>query len=235
LTFRGYAILKTEMNFKFIVPISILILVSAIYIPKVFSHTQKPIEETLLTGKYELTQKQALFHGQKIPIPSPKESKIVAGVLGKSDNEKRIEIDLTNQKLYAYEGGEKIFDFLISSGKWGWTPTGEFTIWTKLRYTLMTGGSQALGTYYYLPNVPFVMFFYNEDVPKMKGFSLHGTYWHDNFGHPMSHGCVNMKTEEVEQLFYWAKPELPKGQWSVYANSDNPGTRIVIYGETPNE
>ncbi|MFH1566316.1 MAG: L,D-transpeptidase [bacterium] len=223
------------MNFKILLPISIIIFVLAIYAPKVFSHTQKPIKENSLTGNYVLTQKQALFHGQKISIPSPKESKIVAGVLGTSDNEKRIEIDLAKQTLYAYEGDEKIFEFLISSGKWGWTPTGEFTIWIKLRYTLMTGGSQALGTYYYLPNVPFVMFFYNENVSKSKGFSLHGTYWHDNFGHPMSHGCVTMKTEEVEQLFYWANPELPKGQWSVYANADNPGTKIIIYGETPNE
>ena len=61
----------------------------------------------------------------------------------------------------------------------------------------MAGGSKALGTYYYLPNVPCTMYFY-------KGYGLHGTYWHNNFGHPMSHGCVNMKTEEACTLFDWA-------------------------------
>jgi hypothetical protein len=98
----------------------------------------------------------------------------------------------------------------------------------------MEGGSQELGTYYYLPNVPFTMFFANDEIPKWRGYGIHGTYWHNNFGHPMSHGCINMKTEEVEQLFYWALPDL-RGKTSIYASEDNPGTPIVIYGEAPNE
>lgn len=223
------------MTFKLLLPITILFVIAGVFAPRLLSQTQAPINTTSLTGEFDPAKRQAVFHGQKTAVPQPKESTLLSNVLGESSGEKRIEIDLTNQKLYAYEGDERVFEFLISSGKWGLTPTGEFTIWTKLRYTLMTGGSQALGTYYYLPNVPYVMFFYNGDVPKFKGFSLHGTYWHSNFGHPMSHGCVNMKTEEVEKLFYWANPELPEGQWSVYANAENPGTKITIYGETPNE
>lgn len=139
-------------------------------------------------------------------------------VLGETTGgNKRIEVDLTNQKLYAYDGSTKVFEFLVSTGKWGKTPTGTFTVWTKLRATKMEGGSKALRTYYYLPNVPYVMFFANREVAKSRGFSTHGTYWHSNFGHPMSHGCVNMKTAEAQQLYNWAYVGIP----------------VVIYGTAP--
>jgi lipoprotein-anchoring transpeptidase ErfK/SrfK len=54
------------------------------------------------------------------------------------------------------------------------------------------------GPGYYLPNVPYVMYFHG-------GYGLHGTTWHANFGHPMSHGCVNLPTSEAEWLFNWAQ------------------------------
>ena len=71
----------------------------------------------------------------------------------------------------------------------------------------MSGGSVALRTYYYLPNVPYVMFFENDQVAGSRGFSIHGTYWHNNFGHPMSHGCVNMKTSEAKLIYHWTNPK----------------------------
>lgn len=98
----------------------------------------------------------------------------------------------------------------------------------------MSGGSKALRTYYYLPNVPWVMFFYNDQVAKMRGFSFHGTYWHDNFGTPMSHGCINMRSEEAKMLYDWATPVVTNEKaWSTPANPDNPGTKVIIYGEAP--
>lgn len=96
----------------------------------------------------------------------------------------------------------------------------------------MSGGSTALGTYYYLPNVPYTMFFANDEIPNWRGFGIHGTYWHDNFGHPMSHGCINMRTEEAALLYYWAQPDL-EGKPSVWASEENPGTEIVIFGTAP--
>ena len=92
----------------------------------------------------------------------------------------------------------------------------------------MTGGSKDLGTYYYLPNVPYTMFFY-------KDYGIHGAYWHDNFGHPMSHGCVNMRIDDAEKLFYWANPILPQNINSITATEENPGTKVIIYGTTPRE
>ena len=174
------------------------------------------------------------FHGTIVTPPAPIAA--VREVLGISTEEKRIEVDLSRQKVFAFEGNRLAHEFLVSTGKWGRTPTGEFTIWTKVRSQLMQGGKKELHTYYYLPNVPWVMFFYNGDVPKMRGFSFHGTYWHTNFGHPMSHGCINMRIEDAKTLYDWATPVVsdPKA-WSTPATAENPGTRVVIYGTTPQE
>jgi hypothetical protein len=188
-----------------------------------------------LAGIYDKTKLSAEFEGGIFGVPYEVAMDIppVGNVLGDSTLSKRIEIDLTNQRLYAYEGDRKVYDFLVSTGKWGRTPTGTFNIWIKLRYTKMEGGNKSLGTYYYLPNVPYTMYFYNDQTPKWRGFGIHGTYWHNNFGHPMSHGCINMKTEEVEQLYSWAEP--PSTKHTTYATNSNPGTKILIYGEAPNE
>lgn len=180
-----------------------------------FLSYQDPIDPTNLTEYYDPLATTSIYNNQIYPVPT-----IPPAILGDTDDPlddstRRIEVDLTNQHLYAYEDGYLIYDFLISSGTWGRTPQGTFTIWAKVRSQKMSGGSQELGTYYYLPNVPYVLFFYNEKVPKRVGYSIHGTYWHDNFGTPMSHGCINMRTPEVAQIYDWA----------------DVGTQIVIYGK----
>lgn len=194
---------------------------------------QGTIDAANVSGDFDQSGRVAVFNSQMLESPSLAEGNFEKQtVLGQSSGEKRIEVDLTHQRLYAYEGNRQVYNFLISSGKWAKTPTGTFRIWTKLRYTLMTGGSKLLNTYYYLPNVPYVMFFANGEVPAWKGFGLHGTYWHSNFGHPMSHGCINMKTEEAAIIYQWADPDL-RGQSSIRTTDDNPGTTITIYGEAP--
>lgn len=190
---------------------------------------QQSINPADLTGEFDPTVTGAVFNNQNLPLPQLAEGLKKPIVLGSSTADKRIEVDLTNQRLYAFEDNQMIYNFLISSGKWARTPTGVFEIWGKFRYTKMEGGSKALRTYYYLPNVPFVMFFYNNEIAKSRGFSLHGTYWHSNFGNPMSHGCVNMKTEEAEQIYYWVGPDLGEKK-NILASADNPGTQVVIYG-----
>jgi len=139
-----------------------------------------------------------------------------------SPDNKWIEIDLSEQKLIAWENNNKFLETLISSGKTGKTPEGEFRIWSKYKYAKMSGGSKENGTYYYLPNVPYTMYFFNS-------YGLHGTYWHNNFGTPMSHGCVNLPTLMAEKLFYWSTPGLPSGKNSVLASKDSSGTRVVIH------
>lgn len=185
-----------------------------------------------LTGIKENTL-EAEFEGKKIAVPSyiaSAEQPVLGQHVG---GEKRIFVDLTTQMLHAFEGDKLVMSFPVSTGKWGQTPTGDFRIWIKLKYTRMSGGNQSLGTYYNLPNVPHTMYFYNEKIPKTRGFGLHGAYWHNNFGHPMSHGCVNIGLENAEKLFAWAEP--PSTANTVYATAGSPGTRITIYGKAPQE
>jgi len=110
---------------------------------------------------------------------------------------KQIIVDLSDQRVYAYENGALLRNVLVSTGLWG-TPTvqGDYALYAKYDAQLMSGPD------YYLPGVPWVMYFY-------KGYSLHGTYWHNNFGQPMSHGCVNMPTPEAAWFYSWAPIGTP--------------------------
>lgn len=185
-----------------------------------------------LSGIYEEGTTLAKFMGQTIEVPKElAQIPRLTNVLGNTTLQKRIEIDLSTQHLYAYEDNNLIYDFPVSTGKWFSTPTGSFRTWIKLRYTRMTGGNKAWGTYYNLPNVPYVMYFYNDSIPKTRGFGIHGAYWHNNFGHPMSHGCVNMRIEDAGKLYEWADP--PTKQHTTYTDTNSPGTLVIIYGETP--
>ncbi len=167
--------------------------------------------------------KTGIFNGRAI---TPAKIDLTAdnfkpNVLGDSaaTGDKHIYVDLSTQTLTAYQGNTLFMKTLISSGKWHPTPTGDFKIWIKLRATRMTGGSGA--DYYDLPNVPFTMFFANANVPESAGFSLHGAYWHNNFGHPMSHGCVNMRITDAEKIFNWIDdPQIN-------------ATTVTIYGQAP--
>ncbi len=202
-------------------------------LPYHFSAQDPLVSEKLQQKEYDKSEEKGVWHGIDVASYYIPESLKIAQILGNSDGAaKRIEVDLTNQRVYAFEGDKKVYDFLVSTGKWGLTPTGDFTIAYKTLATKMSGGNKALGTYYYLPNVQFTMFFGNNEIPWSRGFGLHGTYWHNNFGHPMSHGCVNMRNEDAEKIFYWAAPDLG-GKRTIKATGDNPGTPVIIYGEAP--
>lgn len=124
---------------------------------------------------------------------------------------KRIEVNLTTQTLTAYEYDTVVFQTVISSGipngsRGGngiptKTPEGEFRILDKMPSKHMGNGNLfADFTDYELPGVPWTCFFTTQ------GHAFHGTYWHENFGVPMSRGCINMRTEEAKWLFRWALP-----------------------------
>ncbi len=101
-------------------------------------------------------------------------------------------VDLSEQRLYAYEGDEMVNVFVVSTGVAATpTVTGSFRVYARYRYADMRGPG------YYLPDVPYVMYFY-------KSYGIHGTYWHNNFGRPMSHGCVNMRIPDAEWLYNWS-------------------------------
>lgn len=112
------------------------------------------------------------------------------------EGEKHILVVLSEQRLYTYEGDQLIGSFLISSGVAAHpTVTGVFKVWIKLPTTTMSGGTGSDA--YYLPGVKHTMYFYGD-------YGIHGTYWHNNFGTPMSHGCLNMSNEDAEIVYNWA-------------------------------
>ena len=134
-----------------------------------------------------------------------------------------IRVDLSEQMVIAYEGDQPVRGFIVSTGR-DVTPTvtGTFRIRMKVRAQRMVGGSPALGTYYDLDNVQWVQYFYAD-------YGFHGTYWHNNFGHPMSHGCINMTNADAKWLFDWAGPEWD-GETIWYAASEqNPGTLVIVH------
>ncbi len=147
------------------------------------------------------------------PTPTRPPQPTAAPPTGIGNGEKWIDVDLSSQRLVAYEGNRAVYWAVISSGLPA-TPTvkGQFRIYVKYRSAPMSGPG------YYLPNVPYIMYFY-------KGYGLHGAYWHNNFGQPMSHGCVNLKIDDAKWLFEWTDPYVPPG-----ANSaSGTGTLVVIH------
>lgn len=223
--------------FLALVPLLIAFGVTAKVLNLNFPNSHPPCANSIscvkdLSGKFEENAKSGTFLGRSLKVPQLLAQTNNQAVLGQSTGtNKHIYVDLAKQMLYAYEDQKLAMSFPVSTGKWGPTPTGDFKIWVKLKYTRMTGGEGA--DFYDLPNVPYVMFFSNEEVAASRGYSLHGAYWHNNFGHPMSHGCVNIKPENAEKLFYWANP--PSEGNTTYSTSDSPGTLVTIYGEPPAE
>jgi lipoprotein-anchoring transpeptidase ErfK/SrfK len=110
---------------------------------------------------------------------------------------KRIELDLSEQRLMAYEGETEVLSALVSTGVSRYpTPPGKYKIIRKVRSQVMSGPG------YYLPNVEWVAYF-------LGGYAIHGTYWHSNFGQRMSHGCVNMTNDDAQWIFQWAPLGTP--------------------------
>jgi hypothetical protein len=194
--------------------------------------SQNQIDPRSLTGVYDTRTIEGIYYGTRVSSQSVNGTLFAYNVLGTSGAPKHIEIDLANQQLYAFEGSEKVFSFLISSGRWNRTPTGTFHVWEKLRYGKMTGGSVIFGTYYNLPNVPYAIYFSNNDYPDSSGYSINGTYWQKNFGRPTTNGSIDMQIEDAAKLFYWVDPVITDKP-SVQETQNNPGTPVVIYGTAP--
>lgn len=129
------------------------------------------------------------------PTPAPTLAFAVPPISSAPTDGKWIDIDLSDQRLVAYVGTVPVYAIRVSAGLPRTpTPKGEFFIYRKLTSTTMAGPG------YYLPDVPWTMYFY-------KSYAIHGTYWHNNFGRPMSHGCVNLPTPDAKWLFDWTPEE----------------------------
>jgi lipoprotein-anchoring transpeptidase ErfK/SrfK len=115
----------------------------------------------------------------------------------KQKSDRWIEIRLDTQRLVAWQGNKPVYAIVISTGKdEAPTPAGIFTIQSKHEVTRMQG------TGYDVPDVPFAMFYDGH-------YAIHGAYWHQRFGTPVSHGCTNVAVNHAEWLFEWASAGTP--------------------------
>ncbi len=171
--------------------------------------------------------------GQQLFIPTGNQDGLGAMPLGSDGyhvhtkfptaTEKWIDVDLSEQRLVAYRGHKPIRSFIISSGL-PRTPTvtGTFRIWAKTPMQDMYAGNRAAGYSYYLEDVQWVQYFY-------KDYGIHGAYWHNNFGQPMSHGCINMRNEDAKWLFEWASPTVEASHGWFISDEENQGTLVVVH------
>jgi len=152
---------------------------------------------------------------------------------GVGETEKWIDVDLGLQSLVAYEGDRPVFVTLISSGRIKnenveelnhATPTGEFRLTSKhLTHTM--DGDNAFDGPYSVDDVPYVMYF-------QLAYAIHSAFWHDSFGRPKSHGCVNMAPLDARWMFRWAGPHVPR-DGTAATRPPRTRTRLFIRGETP--
>jgi hypothetical protein len=150
-----------------------------------------------------------------------------------ADSEKWLDVDLSSQTLVAYVGATPVYATAVSTGRIKdeldplrnfQTPTGVFRITSK-HLTATMDGDHALDGPYSIEDVPYVMYF-------SLAYALHSAFWHDSFGRPHSHGCVNLAPLDAKWLFFWTEPSLPPGWHGVYPEQQA-GTRVYIRGETP--
>jgi len=151
---------------------------------------------SVIAAANNLANASFIYVGQRLTIPAGGASPPTTTVSA-SPGERWIDVNLSTQRLQAYGGNVVAYNAVVSTGIARYpTPTGTYRIQRKYRYSDMSGGSRARGDYYYLPNVPHAQYFY-------AGYSLHGTYWHNNFGTRMSHGCINLSQTDAAWLFNW--------------------------------
>lgn len=142
-----------------------------------------------------ITDPDLLYVGQalKVPAPGVYEPAAQDAPPAPLQSGKSIVVSTDAQRIYAYENGQLVRSHLTSTGRTE-TPTvkGDYNIYVKYEKTNMSGPD------YFLPDVPYTMYFY-------QGYGIHGTYWHNSFGRPMSHGCVNLPIDEAQWFFNWAE------------------------------
>jgi lipoprotein-anchoring transpeptidase ErfK/SrfK len=132
-------------------------------------------------------------------------------------SEQWIEIDISKQVLWAYDGGNVVFSATISTGRdITQDSLGKYRIAHKVATTLITGPG------YYLPDVPWVMVI-NATL------MLHGAYWQDSWGKPSNYGSINLRPADAKWLYDWSSPSVPAGQQSVQATAQDQGTWVVIH------
>jgi len=136
------------------------------------------------------------------------------------EKEKHIEIYLDRQLLLAFEWNVLVYAARVATGKKNYeTPTGWFRTFHKRPTYHMTGGADIFSVFD-LPGVPW------DSYVTDTGVAIHGTYWHNDFGHPHSHGCINMSPQDAKWIYRWTLPTVPPGERLML--EPGTGTRVLI-------
>ncbi len=136
-----------------------------------------------------------------------------------SHPDKWIQIELEAQRLICFEGEKAVFSTPVSSGAGGRTPRGEYRVIRKRHTRRMIGGTD--DDYYDLPGIAFPTYF------TKAGHAIHGTYWHNDFVRPHSHGCINVPNLAAQWVFRWTDPVVPYGDYERESEAEE-GTPIVV-------
>ncbi len=155
----------------------------------------KMMVERLRLDTTPIAQGELPAYSEDLFVPPP--TSTVSGVAADPNGEKWVLINITLQYLWAYQGDQVLWQGYISSGTAKYaTPPGSYHVLSKLESQTMEGVLG--GEYYNVPDVPDVMYFTDY------GHALHGTYWHNNFGTPMSHGCINLPMDVAAWMYQWS-------------------------------
>lgn len=166
--------------------------------------TQYGVSWPSIAQANNLANPNQIVAGQQLIIPNPGTTSdlgimapVITGPPAVVTVGRSIIVDLSDSRIYAYENGQLVRSVLASTGLPA-TPTvqGDFAIYSRYESQTMSGPG------YYLPGVPWVQYFY-------QGYAIHGTYWHNNFGQPMSHGCVNLPNDEALWFYQFATIGTP--------------------------
>jgi lipoprotein-anchoring transpeptidase ErfK/SrfK len=199
--------------------------------PELPYHASFPIGEErevkqrryLVTPGGDLVRAEQVVRIERAPRPA-----------GVGPDERWLDVDLTAQSLVAYVGDRPAYATLISTGRIrnernplanSATPTGTFRLLSKHVSATMDGDHALFGAYS-LEDVPYVQFFQG-------AFAMHGAFWHDKFGKPASHGCINLAPGDARWLFDWTSPNVPVAWHAAYPVGNERGTVLVIRGTTP--
>jgi hypothetical protein len=174
-----------------------------------------------LSWWYQLREGITYAPGPYVPawsmcqVPREEMAPISPGVPGKW-----IQISLEAQILTCFEGKRAAFSTRISSGAAGTgTPRGEHRVLRKRHTKRMVGGSD--DSYYDLPGIAFPTYF------TQSAHAIHGTYWHNDFVRPHSHGCVNVTNQAAQWIFRWTDPVVPYEDYEKDSEARQ-GTPIVV-------
>lgn len=146
------------------------------------------------------------------------------------ENERWIDVDVSEQSLVVFDGDRPVYATLISSGKESKvkdqdhsTPRGMWRVREKHLASTMDGDGTAAGDLpYSIEDVPYIMYFH-------KSYATHGAFWHRNYGMQMSHGCVNLAPLDAKWVFFHADPPLPEGFHGNWSSTDRPGSMVVVH------